>query len=33
MVRAIIKDGQIRPVDPLPEDWVDGTALEIDAAE
>jgi hypothetical protein len=31
MVRAVIKNGQISPVDPLPEEWVEGTELKVDA--
>lgn len=30
MIRAIIKDGKLCPLDPLPEEWTEGTTLEID---
>lgn len=30
MVRAVLQDGLIRPLAPLPADWHDGQALVID---
>jgi hypothetical protein len=32
MVRAILRDGTIRPVTPLPETWADGQELVVEAA-
>jgi hypothetical protein len=32
MVRAILHDGAIRPVSPLPESWPEGQELLIEAA-
>jgi hypothetical protein len=33
MVRAIISRGGVQPVDPLPEDWLEGQALRIEKAD
>lgn len=33
MIRAQIKDGVIRPIDPLPTEWAEGQELQIEAAE
>ncbi len=33
MIRAIIQNGEIRPLDPLPPDWREGHQLIIDEAE
>ncbi len=33
MIRAILKNGTIQPLDPIPRDWPDGVALHVDAAE
>jgi hypothetical protein len=33
MIRAIVKDGTIQPIDPLPDDWRDGRELIVDEAE
>jgi hypothetical protein len=30
MIRAIIKEGKLWPLDPLPEAWVEGRTVEID---
>jgi hypothetical protein len=30
MIRAILKDGVIRPAEPLPPDWQDGQELLVD---
>jgi len=32
-IRAVIKDGQLRLVDPLPSDWDEGQELTIEAEE
>jgi hypothetical protein len=32
-IRAVIEQGIIRPLEPLPPDWVDGQELRIEAAE
>ncbi|HEX3552512.1 MAG TPA: hypothetical protein VIA62_04725 [Thermoanaerobaculia bacterium] len=32
MVRAILKDGLIQPIEELPETWTEGQPLVIDAA-
>jgi hypothetical protein len=29
MIRAIFRDGQIQPLDPLPADWEEGRELQI----
>jgi hypothetical protein len=31
VVRAILKNGVIQPIDPLPPEWQDGMELEVDA--
>jgi hypothetical protein len=33
MLRAVLKKGAIVPLDPLPSEWEEGTALEIERAE
>lgn len=33
MPRAILQQGQIRPLEPLPKDWQDGQPLWVDKAE
>jgi hypothetical protein len=33
VIRAIIDHGQIRPLEPLPSDWVDGRELQVLEAE
>lgn len=30
MIRAVVKDGVIQPVDPLPNEWQDGRELVVD---
>ena len=30
MIRAILKNGVIKPAEPLPPDWVDGQELRVD---
>jgi hypothetical protein len=30
VVKAVIKSGEIRPLDPLPADWQEGQTLRID---
>jgi hypothetical protein len=32
MIRAIVRDGRIQPIDPLPATWEDGQELEVEAA-
>ncbi len=32
-IRAVVKDGQIRLVDPLPSEWVEGQELTVDAGD
>ena len=32
-IRAIMKDGQIQPVEPVPADWAEGRELTIEAEE
>jgi hypothetical protein len=29
LIRAIIKDGKLYPLDPLPEDWMEGRTVEL----
>ena len=29
-IKAILRDGQIQPLEPLPLDWVDGQELQIE---
>ncbi len=33
MIRAIIKDGAIQPVDPLPADWCDGREVIVEEVD
>ena len=33
MPRAVLKNGSIVPIDPLPKEWVEGTELEVDQAK
>lgn len=33
MLKAIVSDGEIRPLEPLPADWQDGQQLRIEKAE
>jgi len=33
MPRAVLKNGSIVPLDPLPEEWVEGTELEVEQAK
>lgn len=33
MIRATFRDGQIHPLDPLPDGWSDGRVLRIEEAE
>ena len=33
MVRAILKNGVIHPIDPLPADWREGQELEVELSE
>jgi hypothetical protein len=33
MIRAIIHDGQIHPLEPLPAEWVEGRQVVVDGAE
>lgn len=33
MIRAIIEDGQIRPLDPLPTEWIEGRRVIVEDAE
>jgi hypothetical protein len=33
MVRAILKNGRIEPVDPLPHEWNDGRELRVEAQD
>ena len=33
MVRAVVKDGEIQPLEPLPADWQEGQRLRIDKAD
>jgi hypothetical protein len=33
MIRAIIENGQIRPLDPLPAEWNDGREVIVEDAE
>jgi hypothetical protein len=32
-IKAVIEQGMIRPLEPLPPDWVEGRVLRIEAAE
>ncbi len=31
MIRAVLKNGRIQPLDPLPTDWTEGLELRIEA--
>jgi hypothetical protein len=33
MIRAIIENGQIHPLDPLPEEWTEGRQVIVEDAE
>jgi hypothetical protein len=33
MIRAVIQDGQIRPLDPLPAEWLEGRRVIVEDAE
>ncbi len=33
MVKAIMSDGEIRPIEPLPTDWREGQPLRIEKAD
>jgi hypothetical protein len=33
MTRAMVKNGMIVPIDPLPEEWADGRELWVEEAE
>lgn len=33
MPRAVLREGMIYPLDPLPPDWVDGLELQVEVAE
>jgi hypothetical protein len=33
MIRAIIQNGQIHPLDPLPPEWTEGRSVIVDDAE
>jgi hypothetical protein len=33
MVKAVVTDGEIRPLEPLPPDWREGQPLRIEKAE
>jgi hypothetical protein len=33
VVKAVIKGGEIRPLDPLPADWQEGQPLRVDRAD
>lgn len=33
MIRAIIENGQIRPIDPLPAEWTEGRRVIVEEAE
>ena len=33
MIRAVLKDGRIQPLDPIPEEWSDGKPLQVEEAE
>jgi hypothetical protein len=33
MVKAIVSHGEIRPLEPLPADWLDGQPLQVDKAD
>lgn len=33
MIRAVVKNGTIHPLDPMPPDWSDGRELVVEGAE
>lgn len=33
MIRAIVNDGKIEPLDPLPADWKDGRELRVELSD
>ena len=33
MVKAVVKGGEIRPLEPLPPDWQDGQPLRVEKAD
>jgi hypothetical protein len=33
MLKAVVKNGAILPLEPLPADWNEGTGLEVEKAE
>jgi hypothetical protein len=33
MLKAVVRDGEIRPLEPLPEDWPEGQPLRVEKAE
>jgi hypothetical protein len=33
MIKAILKNGSIHPLDPIPPDWVDGQELVVEESE
>ena len=33
MVKAVVRDGEIRPLEPLPADWREGQPLRVEKAE
>ena len=33
MLKAVVRDGQIRPLEPLPVEWQEGQALRVERAE
>lgn len=33
MIRAVVSQGEIRPLEPLPQDWEEGQFLRIEKAE
>lgn len=33
MIRAIVENGVIRPIDPLPADWSEGQLVRVEEAE
>jgi hypothetical protein len=33
MVKAVVKQGEIRPLEPLPADWRDGQPLRVEKAD
>ncbi len=32
-IKAVIHDGQIQPLEPLPKEWIDGQALVVEGPE